>query len=391
MQSLDNLVTAMSLRGATIFTILLIAIGIVQYHIILHIHLQQDEQLVLPPMLRDRERLSKLGERGWSNMEPLSGKKDRVLPRKFWRVNNPSSPGIVRLHLNQDRSEEDEAYGAHPVPATKNKHRGQFEQNLRSVQPSSQQHPGTANLHSLTQTQTEDRVQNVLNREHDTGVYSWAQFVDKQQQQHRMKPPDSNLDYNKPKQLLFQYINDTYPQWLEDKGHQYGPEEDDYEYTKELSENKGHKINYDDFELVETENGIKIVRKPKPTFGPEILVENDTRPIRKLTDFEAKGGDVMFTLRTTLSYHQMRLPLLFETWMTKVDCSRIFLVTDGPSLEWETNARRIGECGFAGGMAGNMEVGGGGLYRGREKWGWVEGCQRQRGTPTSLPGHLSLC
>ena len=114
-RSLDNLVAAMSLKGATIFTILLIIIGTVQYHIILHIHLQQDEWQVLPPILRDREfeeRLSKLGERGWSNREPDSAEEDQSLPRSFRRVTNPSSLGIVRLHLNQDHNEEDKDYRA---------------------------------------------------------------------------------------------------------------------------------------------------------------------------------------------------------------------------------------------------------------------------------------
>ena len=350
-RSLDNLVVAMSLKGATIFTILLIIIGTVQYHIILHIHLQQDEWQVLPPIVRDREfkeRLSKLGERGWSNRKPDSAEEDQSLPRSFRRVTTSPSLGIVRLHLNQDRNKEDKAYRAGlvpPVSATKAEHRGQFEQNSRSMRPSSEQHPGTENSHTLTQSRTKDKVRNALN---DAGVYSKVQFVEKGQQQQQMKPSDSNLDYKKAKQLLFQYINDTYPQWLGDKGHHYGPEEHDYEDQDELSVNEDRKINYDDFELVETKNGIKIVRKPKPTFGPEILVENYTQPFRKLTAFEEEGGDVMFTLRTTLSYHQMRLPLLFETWMTKVDCRRIFLVTDGHSLEWETNARRMGECNFAG-------------------------------------------
>ena len=367
-QSLDNLVGAMSLKGATIFTILLIVIGTVQYHIILHIHFQQDDRQLLPPMLTDKEfkeRLSKLGEHGLSNKEPVSGKVVQSLPRNFRRVSNPPSLGIVRLHLNQDRNKEDKdrAGLVPPVSATKAERRGQFEQNSRSVQPLSKQYPGTANSHTLAQSQTNDKVQNALD---DTGVYSKAQFVEKGQQQQQMKPSDSNLDYKKAKQLLFQYINDTYPQWLQDKGHHYGPEEHYYEYQNELSVNEDRKINYDDFELVETENGIKIVRKPKPTFGPEILVENDTQPFRKLTAFEEEGGDVMFTLRTTLSYHEMRLPLLFETWMTKVDCRRIFLVTDGPSLEWETNARRMGECGFAGGEHGEGEGGGGAASAKRE-------------------------
>ena len=33
--------------------------------------------------------------------------------------------------------------------------------------------------------------------------------------------------------------------------------------------------------------------------------------------------------RTTVSNHRKRLPLLFETWLTKVNTSQVFLVTDG--------------------------------------------------------------
>lgn len=37
----------------------------------------------------------------------------------------------------------------------------------------------------------------------------------------------------------------------------------------------------------------------------------------------------MFGLRTTVSNHKTRLPLLFDTWITKVNTSQLFLVTDG--------------------------------------------------------------
>jgi len=133
-------------------------------------------------------------------------------------------------------------------------------------------------------------------------------FVDKQ------LPAKPDLEYDHEKQLLFQYIMETNPHWL-DLGRKQGHKED-YEYKEdEYSDEKDNKINYDDFELIQTEDGIKIVKKPKPTFGPEVIVENDTRPFRNLTPFEQEGGNLMFTLRTTLSYHQARLPLLFETWL----------------------------------------------------------------------------
>ena len=37
----------------------------------------------------------------------------------------------------------------------------------------------------------------------------------------------------------------------------------------------------------------------------------------------------MTALRTTVSNHKKRLPLLFDTWITKVNSSQLFLVTDG--------------------------------------------------------------
>ena len=90
-----------------------------------------------------------------------------------------------------------------------------------------------------------------------------------------------------------------------------------------------------DFEVKKTQDGPKIVRKPPPDYGPEVLVENSTQLTpRSLTDFETNGGDILFTLRTTGKYHDKRLPLLFETWMTKVNHSTIFMVTDRWDQKW---------------------------------------------------------
>ena len=93
-------------------------------------------------------------------------------------------------------------------------------------------------------------------------------------------------------------------------------------------------IDESEIEIMETEHEISVVKKQ---LGPEVLVENDTRLYRTLTKFEKEGGNIMFTLRTTLSYHEGRLPLMFDTWMSETDCSRIFLVTDG--YDWVTQAK----------------------------------------------------
>ena len=67
----------------------------------------------------------------------------------------------------------------------------------------------------------------------------------------------------------------------------------------------------------------------------EILVEtNQNLHSRPLTPFEAAGNNIMFTLRTTKPFHDKRLPLLFETWMSKANHSNIFIVTDGEDKKW---------------------------------------------------------
>ena len=67
----------------------------------------------------------------------------------------------------------------------------------------------------------------------------------------------------------------------------------------------------------------------------EPLVEHDkSRRLRPLSEFEAAGNNIMFTLRTTKPFHDKRLPLLFETWMRKANHSNIFIVTDGEDKKW---------------------------------------------------------
>ena len=60
----------------------------------------------------------------------------------------------------------------------------------------------------------------------------------------------------------------------------------------------------------------------------EPVVECESRTPRKLTPFEEKGNHIMFTLRTTAKLHSKRLPLLFQTWLTTVNRSNVFIVTD---------------------------------------------------------------
>lgn len=78
-------------------------------------------------------------------------------------------------------------------------------------------------------------------------------------------------------------------------------------------------------------------------YGPEILMENDTSlPRKKLTPFAAVGNNIMLTLRTVKNYHSKRLPLLFSTWLTKVNGSNVFLMTDGMDPVWQNRVWKRG-------------------------------------------------
>ena len=75
----------------------------------------------------------------------------------------------------------------------------------------------------------------------------------------------------------------------------------------------------------------------------EPLVECLQRPARKLTGYEKSGNDIMFTLRSTVKFHEERLPVLFKTWLSTVNLSNVFLVTDGKDDALERKAANEGK------------------------------------------------
>lgn len=78
-------------------------------------------------------------------------------------------------------------------------------------------------------------------------------------------------------------------------------------------------------------------------YGPEVLLENDTSlPRRQLSPFEAAGNNIMLTLRTVKKFHSKRLPLLFSTWLSKVNRSNVFLMTDGRDPVWQNRVWKKG-------------------------------------------------
>ena len=77
--------------------------------------------------------------------------------------------------------------------------------------------------------------------------------------------------------------------------------------------------------------------------GREPLVENSNATPRTLTPFEQAGNNIMITIKTTLAYHRTRVQLLLDPWISVVNASNVFLVTDGEDMEYEAKARNFGE------------------------------------------------
>ena len=87
------------------------------------------------------------------------------------------------------------------------------------------------------------------------------------------------------------------------------------------------------------QNNAAVLHLSKRHFNVEPLVEtDDTLTPRPLTANEQAGNNILFTLRTTMKFHQQRLPVLFDTWLTTVNTSNVFLVTDGEDAKWKGRA-----------------------------------------------------
>ena len=77
--------------------------------------------------------------------------------------------------------------------------------------------------------------------------------------------------------------------------------------------------------------------------GPEEIIENSNLPVRVLSNNEKAGNNIMITIRTTKKFHQKRLPILYDTWLTVVNGSNVFLVTDGEDDEYREKSKKLGK------------------------------------------------
>ena len=76
--------------------------------------------------------------------------------------------------------------------------------------------------------------------------------------------------------------------------------------------------------------------------GKEQLIENVQHPSRTLSEFELSGNNIMIAIRTTRKFHQKRLPYIYDTWLTQVNRSNVFLVTDAQDKEYQEKSEKLG-------------------------------------------------
>ena len=74
----------------------------------------------------------------------------------------------------------------------------------------------------------------------------------------------------------------------------------------------------------------------------EWLVECSSIPSRPLTQLEAKGGDILFSIKTTKKYHNKRPKEIIETWLRDVDPSTVFFVTDTADKNLQKRLKSVG-------------------------------------------------
>ena len=76
----------------------------------------------------------------------------------------------------------------------------------------------------------------------------------------------------------------------------------------------------------------------------EPLVECQSRQLNYSPNWwEKNGNNIMFTLRTTRKFHRNRLPQLFQTWLTTVNRSNVFVVSDERDEVLEYRIKEAGE------------------------------------------------
>ena len=81
-----------------------------------------------------------------------------------------------------------------------------------------------------------------------------------------------------------------------------------------------------------------------PLSNKEPVVELLVQKHRARQNSEAAKNKIMLTIRSTMSLHKKRLPVMLDTWLTTVNASNVFLVTDGFDEEYIARAGKLGKA-----------------------------------------------
>lgn len=324
----------MRAKGVFIIAVFLIVAGCSEYFIMLHVHTKQ----YIPYL--------------WVHDDQSQVQFEHLAPHihKLKRFNSVQD----KIYVNEGHFDDlKDAFGLkRDLALDKNEREHFLNGRVSNISPLSPSRNEDLILHPPDSPPFQSKRKKSLSQEHDLNQradHKEHEHLDEEkdlQEQEDHKPPvleNPNYDIKDNDKVLLQ----TSPSLSTSDEDDYEEEDEDKldDYKKDSVVKKPREIDPDNYMVVNYGDGPKIVKKSAITFQPEVLIENDlSRPYRSLSLLEKRGSNIMFTLRTTRKYHEKRLPLLYNTWMTKVNPSNIFLVTDGEDKKWLKLASTIGRA-----------------------------------------------
>ena len=87
-----------------------------------------------------------------------------------------------------------------------------------------------------------------------------------------------------------------------------------------------------------------MAKPPSPKYSLTSNQEQLVEIVMQKQNSEAARNKIMLTIRTTMSFHKKRLPVLYDTWLTTVNASNVFLVTDGIDKEFVRRSEQLGKA-----------------------------------------------
>ena len=87
---------------------------------------------------------------------------------------------------------------------------------------------------------------------------------------------------------------------------------------------------------------IAVVYVARRLSDQNLLEDMNLPPLRELSEHEAAGNNIMFTIRATTKLHKERLRYTYNTWLKIANGSNVFLVTDGADKVYQEKSKKLG-------------------------------------------------